>query len=115
MRKWCDEVGRQRRRSSHIRSNSARTRQGGHPGAEGDESDFAEQQQDAMEAKNDFWIICGSSILRHHVQKRQIMCLKKAHKYIDDVRRPNTTLDVSQESKIDNYWNVEGEKRPLLR
>ena len=40
---------------------------------ETDETDSAEQppEQGELEAKRDFWIISGSFIYRHHVQKRR--------------------------------------------
>ena len=41
-----------------------------HPGEADDNSDLAEQQQrDAMEAKNGFWSISVSFVIRHHVQE----------------------------------------------
>ena len=73
-----------RRRCSHIQSTSARTRtveenSSDHPGEEDDES-VLEEQQDAMEAKKEFWSVSGNFICRHHVQERQkVVCLKTAH------------------------------------
>ena len=50
-----------------------------HPGEEDDES-VLEEQQDAMEAKKEFWSVSGNFICRHHVQERQkVVCLKTAH------------------------------------
>ena len=33
-------------------------------------------------------------------------------RYIDVVRRTNTTLDVLQESRTDDYWSVDGDRNP---
>ena len=61
-----------------------------HPREEDDTSDLAEQQQ-AMEAKNDFWCISGNIFYRHHVQERQQLHVLQEHsfpvplKHIDDV------------------------------
>ena len=65
------------------------------------------------EAKHDFWNVNGSFIHRHHVQERHTLWVLQESsfpvplKYIDDVRRTNTALDVLQEHEFDD-WNVDG-------
>ena len=61
------------RTSKHIRQGPEEVQEhsSDHPGEEDDKSDLAEEQQDAMEAKNDIWSISGSFIYRHHVQEVQ--------------------------------------------
>ena len=50
---------------------------GDHPGEEDNESDLAEQQQDAMEVKSDFRSVSGHFICRRHVQDRQKFCVSQ--------------------------------------
>ena len=74
----------------------------------------SDQQTDDTEARFGLWSISGSHIYRHHVQPRVKLYVPEegSHprplKYIDVVRRTNTTLDVLLESRIDDYWNVDG-------
>ena len=71
---------------------------------------------DAGEAINDFWSISGNVIYRHHVEPRVKLFSpreKALHiplKYIDVSRTTHTTLDVTQESRIDDYWNIDGSR-----
>ena len=87
-----------------------------HPG-EDDKSDLAEPQQlVAMEAKS-VGCISGRLICRHHVQERQHFYVPQESslpiplKYVDVVRRTNTTLDVLREHRIDDRWNVDGDRK----
>ena len=56
----------------------------------------------------------GDHFYRHHVQPRvNLYVLNEGSvriplKYIDVVKRTCTTLDVFLESRIDDYWNVDG-------
>ena len=54
---------------------------------------------DDREARNDFWIVITSSL----ELKKEIFPIPL--RYIDVIRRTHTTLDVLQESQIDDYWN----------
>ena len=71
---------------------------------------------DAGEAINDFWSMSGSFIYRHHVEPRVKLCSPKEEsfpiplKYIDVSRTTHTNLDVKQEKRIDDYWNIDGSR-----
>ena len=71
---------------------------------------------DAGEAKNDFWSMSGSFIYRHHVEPRVKLYSPREEsfpippKYIDVSRTTHTNLDVKQEKRIDDYWNVDGSR-----
>ena len=69
---------------------------------------------DAGEAINDFWSMSGNFICRHHVEPRVKLYSPReesfpiALKYIDVSRTTHTNLDVKQEKRIDDYWNIGG-------
>ena len=71
---------------------------------------------DAGEAMNDFWSMSRSFIYRHHVEPRvKLYSLRKESfliplKYIDVSRTTHTNLDVKQEIRIDDYWNIDGSR-----
>ena len=71
---------------------------------------------DASEARNDFWSMSGNFIFRHHVEPRVKLCSPSEEsfpiplKYIDVSRTMQTNLDVMQESRIDDYWNIDGSR-----
>ena len=71
---------------------------------------------DAGEAINDFWSMSGSFIYRHHVEPRVKLCspteesLPIPLKYIAVSRTTHTNLDVKQEKRIDDYWNIDGSR-----
>ena len=65
----------------------------------------------AGEARNDFWSMSGSFIYRHQVELRVKTLLAERRipiplKYIDVTRTSHTNLDVKQEKRIDDYWNI---------
>ena len=68
----------------------------------------------AGEAMNDFWSMSGSFIYRHHVETRVKLYSPREEsfpiplKYIDLTRTTHTNLDVKQERRIDDYWNIDG-------
>ena len=72
---------------------------------------------DAGEAINDFWSMSGNFIYRHDVEPRVKLYSPREEsfltplKYIDVSRTTHTNLDVKQEKRIDDYWNVDGVKR----
>ena len=76
------------------------------------ESQPAEPTDDA-EARADFWSIHGDFICRHHNEPRVQLYVPKEEtfptplKYIDVPRSTHTDLDVLQEKRIDDYWNVD--------
>ena len=61
----------------------------------------------------------GSFIYRHHVEPRVKLYVPREEsfsvplKYIDVTRTTQTSLDVLLEKNIEDYWNVEGEKRSV--
>ena len=71
---------------------------------------------DAGEAMNDFWSMSGSFIYRHHVEPRVKLYSPREKsfpiplKYIDVTRTTHTNLDVKQEKRIDDYWNIDGSR-----
>ena len=71
---------------------------------------------DAGEAINDFSFMSGSFIYRHHVEPRVKLYSPREEsfpiplKYIDVTRTTHTNLDVKQEKRIDDYWNIDGSR-----
>ena len=71
---------------------------------------------DAGEAMNDFWSMSGSFIYRHHVEPRVKLYSPREEsfpiplKYFDVTRTTHTNLDVKQEKRIDDYWNIDGSR-----
>ena len=70
----------------------------------------------AGEAIHDFWSMSGSFIFRHHVEPRVKLYSPREEsfpiplKYIDVARTTHTNLDVKQEKRIDDYWNIDGSR-----
>ena len=70
----------------------------------------------AGEAMHDFWSMSGSFIYRHHVEPRVELYSPREEsfpiplKYIDVSRTTHTNLDVKQEKRIDDYWNIDGSR-----
>ena len=68
---------------------------------------------DAGEAINDFWSMSGNFKNRHHVEPRVKLYSPRGEsfpaplKYIDVTRTTHTNLDVKQEKRIDDYWNID--------
>ena len=58
----------------------------------------------------------GNFIYRHHVEPRVKLYSPKEEsfliplKYIDVSRTTHTNLDVKQEKRIDDYWNIDGSR-----
>ena len=71
---------------------------------------------DAGEAINDFWSMSGNFKNRHHVEPRVKHYSPREEsfpiplKYIDVSRTTHTNLDVKQEERIDDYWNIDGSR-----
>ena len=71
---------------------------------------------DAGEAINDFCAMSGSFIYRHHVEPRVQLFSPREESfpiplnYIDVSRTTHTNLDVKQERRIDDYWNIVGSR-----
>ena len=71
---------------------------------------------DASEAINDFWSMSGNLIYRHHVEPRVKFYSPREEsfpiplKYNGVSRTTHTNLDVKQERRIDDYWNIDGSR-----
>ena len=71
---------------------------------------------DACEARNYFWSMSGNFIYRHNVEPRVNFYSPREEsftfplKYIDVTRTTCTNLDVKQERRIDDYWNINGSR-----
>ena len=71
---------------------------------------------DAGEAINDFWSMSGNFIYRHHVEPRVKLYSPREEsfpiplKYVDVSRTTRTNLDVMQESRTDDNWNIDGSR-----
>ena len=71
---------------------------------------------DAGEAIIDFWSMSGNFIYRHHVEPRVKLYSPRDEsfpiplKYIDVSKTTHTNLDVKQEKRIDDYWNIDGSR-----
>ena len=69
--------------------------------------------KDGAEARRDFWPTQGDFIHCHHIEPRVQLLVPKEEtfpnplKYIDATRATFTNLDVLQEKRIDDYWNVD--------
>ena len=70
----------------------------------------------AGEAINDFWSMSGNFTYRHHVEPRVELYSPRERsipiplKYIDVSRTTHTNVDVKQEKRIDDYWNIDGSR-----
>ena len=79
------------------------------------ESQPTEPTDDA-EACADFWSIQSDFIYRHHNEPRVQLHVPKEEifpiplKYIDGTRSTYTDLDVMQEKRVDDYWNVDSNR-----
>ena len=72
--------------------------------------------RDAGEAIHDFWSMSGNFIYRHHVERKVKLYSPREEsfpiplEYIDVSRTTHTNLDVKQERRIDDYWNIDGSR-----
>ena len=68
-------------------------------------------------ATNDFGSISGDFTYRHRVEPRVKLYVQREEsfpfplEYIDVTRTTYTALDVMLEKQIEDYWNVDGDKR----
>ena len=68
----------------------------------------------AGEAINDFRSMSGNFIFRHHVEPRVKLYSPREEsfpiplEYLDISRTTHTNLDVKQERRIDDHWNIDG-------
>ena len=70
----------------------------------------------AGESTDDFWCMSGNFLCRHHVEPRVKLYSPREEsfpfplKYIDVSRTTRTNLDVMQERRIDDSWNIDGSR-----
>ena len=86
----------------------------------GEPEGFLPQPQDSLpdaaEAMNDFWSMSRNFIFRHHVEPGVKLYSPREEsfpiplKYIDVSRTTHTNLDVKQEKRTDDYWNIDGSR-----
>ena len=63
-----------------------------------------------------FWSIKGDFINRQHIEPRVQFFVPREEsfpiplKYIDVIRSTHTDLDVAQEKRVDDNWNVDGDR-----
>ena len=80
-----------------------------------EESQSEETKNDA-EARKYFWSIQGDHIYRQHIEPRVQLYVPQEESFpiplkdIDVIRSTLTDLDVAQEKRIDDYWNVDGSR-----
>ena len=97
-----------KRREQTVRSEDLSRELQGEPG----ESQPTEST-DNTEARRDSWSIQGDFIYRHHMEPRVQLYVPKEETLlfplncIDVTRSTHTDLDVMQEKRIDDYWNVD--------
>ena len=71
---------------------------------------------DASGTINHFWSMSGNFIYRHHVEPRAKLYSPREEsfpiplKYIGVSRTTRTNLDVKQQKRIDDYWNIDGSR-----
>ena len=71
---------------------------------------------DSFPDAGDFWSMSGNFIYRHHVQPRVKLYSPREEsfpiplKHTDVSRTTHTNLDVKQERRIDDYWNIDGSR-----
>ena len=92
----------------------------GHVDFLGESEGFFPQPHDSLpvagEAMNGFWSMSGNFICRHHVEPRVKLYSPREEsfpiplKYIDVTRTTHANLDVKQEKRIDDYWNIDGSR-----
>ena len=73
--------------------------------------------KDDAEARNDFWSMEGDFVYRRHIEPRVQLHVPKEDtfpiplNYIDVTRATYTNLDVMQESRSDDCWNLDVDRR----
>ena len=64
--------------------------------------------RDAGEAINDFWSMSEKPRVKLNSPREESFLIPL--KYIDLSRTTHTNLDVKQEKRIDDYWNIDGSR-----
>ena len=124
-RRWTNQTlgGDQRPENIHLDTgtpNSRRSQRDFLGESEGSLPPPQDSFPDAGEAINDVWSMSGNCIYRHHVEPRVKLYSPREEsfpiplKYIDVSRTTHTNLDVKQERRIDDYWNIDGSRDCLI-
>ena len=99
------------RREQHVRSEDLSGELQGAP-----EGCQPTEAKDDAEARRDFWSIQCDFIYRHHIEPRVQLYVPKEEsfliplKHIEVTRATFSNLDVLQEKRIDDYWNVDAHR-----
>ena len=121
-RRWTNKFigGDQETENIHLDTASHPIRGESHPDFLGESEGSLPQPQDSLpdagEAINDFWSMSGNFIYSHHVEPRVKLYSPREEsfpiplRYIDVSRTTHTNLDVKQEKRIDDYWNIDGSR-----
>ena len=116
-RRWTNQTPWRRSGSENIHLDTASTNSSNIDFLGESEGSLPQPQDsllDAGEAINDFCSMSGNFTYRHHVEPRVKLYSSREEsfpiplKYIDVSRTTHTNLDVKQEKRIDNYWNIDG-------
>ena len=85
--------------------------------SQGDREEFQpEETKDDAETQHDCWSIQRDFIYRRHVEPRVQFFVPKEEsfsvplQYIDVIRSTHTDLDVAQGKRVDDHWNVDGNR-----
>ena len=74
------------------------------------------EQEDETAVRKDFWSLQGDFVYRHHIDPRVQLCVPTETtfriplKHMDVRRSTFSDLDIAQEKRIDDCWNVDGNK-----
>ena len=99
------------RRNQPVRSEDLREDLQGNS----EKSQATDEAKVDVEARNDFWSVKGDISYRHHVEPRVQLQVPKGETCpvplkIDVARTAHTTLDVLQESRIDDCWSIDANR-----
>ena len=76
----------------------------------------ADAQADEDPGEKDFWTFNGEALTCHHRVPRSTLFVPSdpsspiPTKYLDVMRTTYTDLDTKEEKRMEDYWNVQGEK-----
>ena len=107
------------RTSTSVRDRPDRGEEQGNLQGESDGSSSILHQDslpDDGEARNDFWSISGNYTYRHHVEPRVKLYVPREESFpitircIHVARTTSTTLDVMLGRRIEDHWNIEGDR-----
>ena len=120
-RRWTNQNPWRRSGTENIHLGTHRPIQGeSHLDFLGESEGSLQQPQDSLldagEAIHDFGSMSGNFKYRHHVESRVKLYSPREEsfpiplKYIDVSRTTRANLDVKQERRIEDYWNIDGSR-----